>query len=130
MGVEVGVNRLDLLFRGITQEVGLVKIDVEGFELEVLKGATEVIREHNPVIVMEFNSYAIAANCMESPMSLLSYVQTEFGSFLYKESNVYKRVTGDQQQRDFFYRNMVIRQCIDDIVFGGDEDFQQLLLRS
>jgi FkbM family methyltransferase len=34
--------------------VGLIKIDVEGWELEVLKGAVETIKKHQPVMLIEF----------------------------------------------------------------------------
>jgi FkbM family methyltransferase len=34
--------------------VGLIKIDVEGWELEVLKGAVETIKKHRPVMLIEF----------------------------------------------------------------------------
>jgi FkbM family methyltransferase len=49
-GVEVNVVKLD--------DVNLptctvMKIDVEGFELEVLKGATKIIKQHRPVIMYE-----------------------------------------------------------------------------
>lgn len=34
--------------------IGLIKIDVEGWEFEVLKGAKETIKKHQPVLMIEF----------------------------------------------------------------------------
>ena len=44
------------------QRLDLIKIDVEGFELDVLKGALQTIRRFRPRIVAEFNSFALIAN--------------------------------------------------------------------
>lgn len=44
----------DLAARGITpSEVGFVKIDVEGAELEVLRGAANLLREGRPAVYLE-----------------------------------------------------------------------------
>lgn len=37
------------------QKLDFMKIDVEGWELHVLKGAKSLIEQHKPVILMEFN---------------------------------------------------------------------------
>lgn len=37
-------------------EIGLVKIDVEGFEADVLRGASEVLRRSHPVVIFEVHS--------------------------------------------------------------------------
>lgn len=39
-----------------------VKIDCEGFELRVLKGMERTLREHRPVLFVEINKGALAAN--------------------------------------------------------------------
>jgi FkbM family methyltransferase len=39
--------------------VGFVKIDVEGFELHVLRGARRFLEEHRPTVVMEMNHYCL-----------------------------------------------------------------------
>lgn len=53
--VEVPIRTMD----GIIQELGLIpnllKIDVEGFELEVLKGAKNLLHNHKPKIIMEIH---------------------------------------------------------------------------
>jgi len=36
-------------------KIGLIKIDTQGFDLEVLKGAENLIREHKPWLVVELN---------------------------------------------------------------------------
>lgn len=38
------------------KEVDLIKIDVEGWELEVLEGAINTIRENNPVLIVEYTN--------------------------------------------------------------------------
>jgi FkbM family methyltransferase len=48
---DIETHRLDeFSFNG----VGLIKIDVEGWELEVLKGAINTINKHRPVLLIEF----------------------------------------------------------------------------
>ena len=50
---EVQVTTLDSYFEKISGHVGAIKIDVEGHELAVLKGAVNLLRKHKPVIVCE-----------------------------------------------------------------------------
>jgi FkbM family methyltransferase len=51
--VEVAVITLDEYFANEQQRIGAIKIDVEGHELAVLRGAREIIRRHAPAIVVE-----------------------------------------------------------------------------
>lgn len=44
---------LDSIRYQFTNRVSVVKIDVEGFELQVLRGATAFLRQHCPIIVIE-----------------------------------------------------------------------------
>ena len=53
--------RLDDFFEGISKQsnkrrVRLIKIDVQGFELEVLRSAKQTIAENRPFIIFEFES--------------------------------------------------------------------------
>jgi FkbM family methyltransferase len=48
--VDIESARLDDL---TLQDIGFIKIDVEGFETEVLQGARETIRQSRPIIIVE-----------------------------------------------------------------------------
>lgn len=50
--VEISVDTIDNLF-GDIGDLALVKIDVEGFEVNVLRGGMETIRRNQPVITFE-----------------------------------------------------------------------------
>src|SRR6202171_4134715 len=41
------------------QKVGLVKLDVDGFECDVLRGATSMLRDARPIFVMEMAPYVL-----------------------------------------------------------------------
>lgn len=51
---EVEVKVLDDIFSD-TERIDFMKIDVEGFEYEVLKGASKLIKKHKPKILFEIN---------------------------------------------------------------------------
>jgi FkbM family methyltransferase len=50
----VNCERLDDIYDGVPS---LMKIDVEGHELNVLKGAAETIKKHKPAILIEIHDY-------------------------------------------------------------------------
>jgi FkbM family methyltransferase len=50
-GVDVDVTTGDLVLDGL--DVGLVKIDVEGLEAEVVRGMARVLRTHRPAVIAE-----------------------------------------------------------------------------
>ncbi len=51
LGAEVAIIPLDAL--ELTAPVKLIKIDVEGMEADVLRGATRILKEDGPVIYAE-----------------------------------------------------------------------------
>jgi FkbM family methyltransferase len=61
--IEVMVQTLDFYidtFRKTSDEIDFLKIDVEGFEFEVLKGAERILREMKPrVVQIEFNRHQL-----------------------------------------------------------------------
>jgi len=50
--IPVPIQRLDDLYTG-TKAVGLIKIDVEGMELAVLQGATNLLARSRPIVYFE-----------------------------------------------------------------------------
>lgn len=69
----VPCRRLDgILERAGDPTVDVVKIDVEGFELATLRGATELIERHHPVIVSEFFPLALLSTGGVEPESYLN----------------------------------------------------------
>ena len=71
----VPLERLDDIVREHYSSVALVKIDVEGFEEEVLRGATMLVgAEHPPVLQIEINDEALqrAGSSRNSIMQLLA----------------------------------------------------------
>ncbi len=60
--IEVEMTRLDDLSFSVSAPVALLKIDVEGYELEVLKGGVRTIQEHAiPIVLLEFNEMNVAS---------------------------------------------------------------------
>ena len=54
-GFPVQCVTLDQKFKGL-QGIDLIKVDVEGHELEVLQGAYELINKHKPIIMTEYHT--------------------------------------------------------------------------
>jgi FkbM family methyltransferase len=67
-GEKVNVRRLDD-FNFI--KVNMIKIDVEGYEFEVLKGSEQTIKKHKPVLIIE---YSIDRDNLGDPTEMYSWL--------------------------------------------------------
>lgn len=78
--IEIPVEKLDnyMSEKQIScKDIALIKIDVEGWEMEVLKGAKNLLLDENaPVLMVEFtesNLFAAGTNCYEIYDLIVSY---------------------------------------------------------
>ena len=118
IGISVQCKTLDSLVDELQLgKVNLVKIDVEGYELDVLRGAENTINRFRPKFVIEFNSFAISVNRLGSPFELLIYLLERFGAFKFYQDGKELSVSTVKEAKDFLYQNMVCRGCVQDILF-------------
>ena len=81
-------------------EVNLIKIDVEGFELDVLLGALDTINQSHPVLVIEHLDYNHYTQCKEL-ISKLGYMPLKVfcatPTFVYLNAKAYDFPKFDNQ---------------------------------
>lgn len=70
------------------ESVGFMKIDTEGYELEVLKGATETIKRCKPIMYIEDDRTARSA-ALRKYITELGYSIEEHRPALYREKNFF-----------------------------------------
>lgn len=117
--VVVPVTTMDALADELDlPKIDLIKLDLEGHELDALRGAQKVIERFKPAFVAEFNSFATCAYRRQSPILLLEFILEHFGSFQYLHDGVPTVVSTHSQAIDFMFRNMTI-STVDDILFGA-----------
>jgi len=62
----VDVTTLDDALKDSPSMVSLIKIDTEGYELQVLRGAASVLADHRPVLVCEFSPSAYSLSQLKN----------------------------------------------------------------
>lgn len=59
---KIVIRQLDELVNSLElQDIDFIKIDVEGFERHVLRGATKTLSSNRPVCVLELNHWCLNA---------------------------------------------------------------------
>ena len=95
--------RLDDLI--LTKSPSLIKIDVEGHELEVLRGATSLIKKARPVLFVEADTDASTIE-LSKMIFELDYDIYLFDSFAYRLNN-YKQNKYDEWSGIGYSRNII-----------------------
>jgi FkbM family methyltransferase len=82
--IEVAVTSLDEYFANEKQRIGAIKIDVEGHELSVLRGAREIIRRDAPAIVVECEGRSVTGGDMRVLFDALTKLNYR-GEFIHRQ---------------------------------------------
>jgi len=118
---EVAITTLDDYMDnlGADERIVLIKIDVEGFEPNVLAGARNLLARHRPLVWMEFNSVALNIAHGYSP---IAFARALFDCF------EVLRVDGDGTLHPIagasvlVHDNMTLKRSIEDVVLRPRPD--------
>lgn len=80
-GVEVKCVKLDDLL-GNLEALDFIKMDIEGFEIEAIKGARTLLNKFEPVILFECNGHTLKF-FNKTPNDLFEILENEFGYSLF-----------------------------------------------
>lgn len=125
--VTVKALPLDILIKDYAlTRIDLIKIDVEGHELQVLKGAKNTLKKFKPFCLIEFNSYVMIKENNMLPQEFLKELEVLFPRIFAfnRETLALDEITDDLGS--FLTRNL-LGGCVDDLVCGyGDLPAQSL----
>lgn len=110
------------------KKVDFIKIDVEGFEQDVLLGMDDTIKQFNPTIYMEFNSYCLIAFKNSCPRQLVDIIRDKFSYCFCMKDNLYSRILTDIEWMEFLHNNLVLHGCVDDLILTNDEDIAKAVI--
>jgi len=94
--IEVALTTLDVFLNDRTRPVNFIKCDVEGFEVNVIKGAVKVITKDKPLIVLEsdYRPDGKPTGRLESLISLMESIDYSPYDFDFKNGDLTVARTG------------------------------------
>ena len=94
--------------------VDLIKIDIEGSELDALAGAAETIERCNPLVLMEFNSFAFIHYRNIVPREALQTIRRTYPEirFFNRQRSQIELLVDDEA----FLRNNLLTGFVDDLI--------------
>ena len=113
--VEVSTVDIERASRALAR-VDPIKIDVEGFEIDVLEGARDTIAADQPYVAIEFNSFTMIAFRNLNPRTLLEKLTREFPYVYHRKDGVLARPSTAAEQFRFLRDNLIDHGCVDDLL--------------
>ena len=92
-----------------------IKIDVEGFELDVLDGAKTTMAKLKPEVFLEFNAFTLIAYGNQNPRHALERLKRSFPHVYRFDNGAPREVTDENSVLEFIHDNLIKRGCVDDL---------------
>lgn len=92
------------------EDVGFIKIDVEGFELQVLKGATETIKKCRPTMYIEDDRTEKSA-ALRNYIRELGYTIEDHKPTLFRDRNFFGLKKNIWAPRNYASHNLICTPC-------------------
>ena len=105
----------EIVSRFSLDRLDLIKIDVEGFEMDVLEGARDTLERLRPNVFLEFNSFTLIAYGNHNPRSVLERLLSLFSAIYRFEDEVEHRVREGEGVHGFMHDNLIKHGCVDDL---------------
>jgi FkbM family methyltransferase len=98
---KVECARLDDLLTAQQRKIGMIKIDVEGFEAQVIKGAIKTISQMKPILFLEI--YKGTASNQEPEKTIQTIVSLGYSAFVYSASGLIKFESHHDENYNYFF---------------------------
>lgn len=119
--IKVDICTIDsIVERESLERVDFIKIDVEGFEPGVLRGAERTIEKFNPIVFVEFNAFTLCAFGEGSPREFLKYLRAKFSVLAYDKGEERILIRTDTDALGFLHYNMTQAGCVSDLICAHD----------
>jgi len=125
---KINIDTLGDYFNDQSTKPSFYKVDVEGFELEVVRGGVDLIKSTKPILVLEMNHFCLNVLRRVTVPDFIDFMRSVF-PFLYA-IDTDNSVIADLHHPDQAYMVMhehVVRHRFPNIVGGFDEELQSKL---
>ncbi|MFN7307517.1 MAG: FkbM family methyltransferase [Acetobacteraceae bacterium] len=114
----VQMDTLDSVLEAAACEgLDLIKIDVEGFEIDILAGAKNTLRRFQPVVFLEMNSWCLIAFRNMNPRFFVEFLLDNFPFvFWVTPSGKLRRIGKAVRMHYFLHEHLVRHACNNDLV--------------
>lgn len=119
----------ELLRRGLADtKVDFIKLDVEGFEMEVLKGASECLQRHKPLVALELNHWCLNAFRRITIPDFFDFLRATFPYVYAVDADASIRNLRDEGQAYEVMYQHIVKFRYANVVAGFTPDLPSLLL--
>jgi hypothetical protein len=102
-------------------KLDFIKIDVEGFECDVLAGAKETLERYKPQVFIEFNSFTLIAFRNLNPRAFLDQILATFPHVYMMREGERVEIRSEDAQLAFIHDNLVKHGSVDDLLCSFTE---------
>jgi FkbM family methyltransferase len=93
-----------------------LKIDVEGFELNVLRGGFQIIKECSPILFIELNTFTMLAYGRVNPLDVIDFLANNFSQILWLDGNNIECMSDQSSITNFLGAHYSRHSGIDDLL--------------
>jgi FkbM family methyltransferase len=106
----------DFVAENKIDKLDFIKVDVEGFESEVIKGARKTLRDLQPRVFVELNSYSLIATRNVNPRDFLATLRSTFSDVSWRKGDEWRSIRSGADEHDFIYDNLVTNHLVSDLL--------------
>lgn len=108
---QIQIVKLDAVYKDYLDKIDFIKLDIEGFEMDAIKGMSAVLKKFQPTIVLELNHWCLNAFRRITIPDFFDFLKEIFPVVLaYDSSGEIRDIKVADEEYEVMYKHIVERR--------------------